>query len=116
MKYISLFIVLFVLIFTNCSKDKEISLFLCGEENPEWVLKKIESLTNRVSNRPVDVYSVNINSIEYIAITDFVNSSVSDGMMFFLCSGEQIEYASEKYEELKLLFEKEAFKLIWSNS
>lgn len=122
MKHISIFIVAFILLLTNCGKDKddnkEINLYICGEENPEWVLNKIDSITNKTSNHiPIAVYSANINSIEYIAIINWTSSSMADGHMFFLCSGEQIEFDSKKYKELWLLYyEEDTFKLIWSNS
>lgn len=103
---------------TGCESNdnKEIDIYACGESNPEWLVQRINSIINKTTNyRPVGVYSITLDSTEYIAIVDSTNSSLADGLLFFLCPGEQIDYSTSVYEELYELYVKKEYKLLWSN-
>ena len=113
-------IVLFIACNNTIDNDdnnkNEININVCQGSNPAWILDRINTILEQTTHfRPVSVYSIVENSTQYIAIEDAVNSSKADGLMFFLCSGEQIEFSSALYEKLyKLYVEKESV-LLWSN-
>lgn len=86
--------------------------------NPGWLISEITYTTGKPSKfRPVSVYTLVLekDNSEYVALTDEVNSSLVEGLKFYLCSGDLINAFTEKYKELKVLFEAKAFKLVWAN-
>lgn len=104
--------------FMACNNDSEMEISACGKKNPNWLIDEINQITGKTSYfRPVSIYSYisEKDDSEYIAITDNVNSSLTEALIFYLCTGEQIEASTDKYEELKELFKAKAFNLLWSN-
>lgn len=116
-KYYPIILLLFCSLMA-CNNNSEMEISACGKKNPDWLIDEINQITGKTSYfRPVSVYSFisEEDNSEYIAITDNVNSSLTEALKFYLCPGEQIEASTDKYEELKELFKAKAFDLLWSN-
>lgn len=100
----------------NENNEEEINITVCGETNPTWLMDTIHDILNSTSNfRPIEVYSIENSDVEYVAITDFANSSLDKNIMFYTCSGVKIELTHEIYAELMDLYNTKKFYLLWSN-
>ena len=125
MKHILIFLIMTIGM-TGCMDNKESSnnsdiiVNVCGETSPAWLINEIHSIIDSAlpNIRPVSVYSINMNDVDYVAIWDPVNNAWAYGLRFFLCSGESIQYDSEEYNLLSQKFynNREEFTLLWSNS
>jgi len=102
------------------SNNIDITVNVCGEKSPAWLINEIHSIIDPVlpNLRPVSVYSINMNDVDYVAIYDTANNTWEDVLRFFLCSGESVTYDSEEYNILlqKFYNNREEFTLLWSNS
>lgn len=118
-KYLFILILPIILSFSNCENRseamEEIEISVCGTENPAWLLSEISKITELRSHRPVKVSFYIDGDTEIVSIEDPVNSNFSEGLMFFYCNGERIEFNSEKHNQYLKLLKHNKFTLLWSN-
>jgi hypothetical protein len=123
MKHLIVFLFMTVVLL-SCNDDKDsdnkIAISVCGETSPAWLINEINSIVQPVepNYRPVSVYSSILNNITYVLVTDMANSALAYRLRFFNCSGEPIQFETEKYNELMIRYNenREDFTLLWSNS
>ncbi|MFV0392714.1 MAG: hypothetical protein ACK5KP_12690 [Paludibacteraceae bacterium] len=122
MKQVIFFVVLTIFVF-SCSDNKgvndEISISICGNISPDWVIAEINSIVQPTepNHRPVSVYDTILDNTTYVLITDLTNDAHAYTLRFFSCSGESIRFESEKYNVLRQRYNenREAFTLLWTN-
>ena len=119
-KKIIIFFLFIGIFFFNCKEKNEliynINIRVCGVENPTWLLNQVSDILKKTSNfRPVKISVYNDINTEITSIEDVVNSNASKALMFFECSGKQVEFNSDKYKEYATLYKNKKFKLLWSN-
>ncbi|MGB4413594.1 MAG: hypothetical protein WBI53_01715 [Paludibacter sp.] len=123
MKHLIVFLVMTVVLL-SCNDDKntnnKIAISVCGETSPTWLINEINSIVQPVepNYRPVSVYSIILNNETYVLVTDMVNNAVAYRLRFFMCSGEPVQFETEKYNALLIRYNenREDFTLLWSNS
>lgn len=123
MKHLLGFLVMAVILL-SCNDDNniknKIAISVCGETSPTWLLNEINSILQPVepNYRPVSVYSIILNNETYVLVTDMVNNAVAYNLRFFMCSGEPVQFETEKYNALQRRYNenREDFILLWSNS
>jgi hypothetical protein len=102
------------------NSNKEIAIKVCGETSPVWLINEINSIIQPVkpNYRPVSVYSIILNDVTYVLVTDMVNNAAAYTLRFFLCSGKSVPFGTEEYNRLQQTYNKkrEEFTLLWSNS
>lgn len=123
MKHLTVFLVMAVVLL-SCNDDKnandKIVISVCGETSPTWLISEINSIVQPVepNYRPVSVYSIILNDVTYVLVTDMANNAAAYSLRFFKCSGDPIQFESEEYNALQIRFNehREDFTLLWSNA
>ena len=95
---------------SNSNKD---NIFICGQKSPQWFTDEINKISKE-SNlfKPIKVFLIKDNNIEYIAIEASGNNS-KEKLKIFLCSGLQINFGEDKYASIVKRFNNNEARIIW---
>ena len=95
LKYILLTIICCLIIiisnvFAARNVEENNDLFICGNESPQWFKDEVNIIAKNSSLfKPVKVFIIQCDEIEYIAIEDRCKNSTNK-LKVFLCSGLQV--------------------------
>ena len=97
----------------NNKKINDNNLFICGQTSPQWFKDEIQKISeNSGLFKPIKVFLINDEDVEYIAIEDHGKNSCTN-LKVFLCTGIQILPDEEKYATVVKKYKNNDAKIIW---